>query len=151
VEVDLRKVSHLDTGAVAVLVQAHHMLAREGRALRVQSGPGIRDLVPPVGEGETMTTTVSSQELRVERLPDDFGPVLRFSGDLSAATEDTLHQDLAIASAEGAEREHASPAVTVNVSDCRFEEVEGVLALLDGARRLRRPFGRGHSGDRAVE
>jgi anti-anti-sigma factor len=85
-----------------------------------------------------MTTTVSSQELRVERVPGDFGPVLRFFGDLSAATKDTLHKELAIASAEGAEREHASPAVTVNVSDCRFEEVEGVLALLDGARRLRR-------------
>jgi anti-anti-sigma factor len=69
--------------------------------------------------------------LHLVRLPGEFGPIVRCSGDLSVATAEALRRELALLEPLG----HA--VLTVNLSGCRTLDVDGILTLLHAFKRLR--------------
>jgi hypothetical protein len=90
-----------------------------------------------------MTLQMSHPRLRLARLPGEHGPILRCSGELSAAAASTLGGELALALPAG----HS--VLLLNLSECSSVDVEGLLTILDAFKRLvprRAPPGPG-SGD----
>src|SRR5262249_53878536 len=65
------------------------------------------------------------------RLPGEFGPVLRCSGELSVATAESLRRELALLTSMG----HS--ALTLNLEECTFLDVDGILAFLHACKELR--------------
>jgi anti-anti-sigma factor len=78
-----------------------------------------------------MTTQMSHPRLRLARLPGEHGPILRCSGELSAATASVLGSQLALALPAG----HS--VLLLNLSECNSVDVEGLLTILDAFKRLR--------------
>ena len=81
-------------------------------------------------EGETWQT-YSPPALRLVRLPGELGPILRCSGELSAATAEALQREL------GLLEPLAHPVITVNLADCSYLDVDGILTLLASLKRRR--------------
>ena len=78
-----------------------------------------------------MTQTISPPALRLVRLPGEFGPILRCSGELSVATAEALRREL------GLLEPLAHPVLTVNLADCSYLDVDGILTLLESLKRRR--------------
>jgi len=69
--------------------------------------------------------------LTVDRVSGEYGPVVRCSGELTLQTSGILQQELDRLEPMG----HA--VLTVNLSGCDFIDVDGLMTLLEGYRRLR--------------
>lgn len=78
-----------------------------------------------------MTQTIAPPALQMVRLPGEFGPILRCSGELSAATAEALRREL------GLLEPLAHPVITVNLADCSYLDGDGILTLLEGLKRRR--------------
>ncbi len=78
-----------------------------------------------------MTLTLSPPALRLVRLPGEFGPILRCSGELSVATAEALRRELALL------EPLAHPVITVDLADCSYLDVDGILTLLESLKRRR--------------
>lgn len=78
-----------------------------------------------------MTHPVSPTALRLVRLPGEFGPILRCSGELSAATAESLRRELALL------EPLAHPVITVDLADCSYLDADGILTLLESLKRRR--------------
>jgi anti-anti-sigma factor len=68
--------------------------------------------------------------LRVVRRPGETGPILSCAGDLTAATVESLARELDLL----VELQH--PMLTVDLSGCRFKDLDGMLKVLETLRRL---------------
>jgi anti-anti-sigma factor len=79
-----------------------------------------------------MTAPLSLPTLRLVRLPGEFGPTLRCSGELSVATAEGLRRELALLVSMG------HPALTLSLNDCTFLDVDGILAILHAYKEIRR-------------
>jgi anti-anti-sigma factor len=79
-----------------------------------------------------MITPMSHPRLGIARLSGEHGPILRCSGELSAATAGALGSELALALPVG----HS--VLLLNLSECNSVGVEGLLTILDAFKRLRR-------------
>jgi anti-anti-sigma factor len=79
-----------------------------------------------------MATQTSHPLLGIARLPGEHGPILRCSGELSAATASVLRNELALRLPSGAS------VLTLNLTECGSVDVEGLLIILDAFKRLRR-------------
>jgi anti-anti-sigma factor len=64
------------------------------------------------------------------RLPGEHGPIVRCSGELSVATAEALGAELALALPAG------YSVLTLNLSDCGFLDVDGIMTLLEAFKRL---------------
>jgi anti-anti-sigma factor len=83
-------------------------------------------------EDQPMTSlSLSPPALRLLRLPGEFGPILRCSGELSVATAESLRRELALLTSMG----HS--ALTLNLADCTFLDVDGILTFLHAYKALR--------------
>src|SRR5207248_2430484 len=78
-----------------------------------------------------MTPSLSPPALQLVRLPGEFGPILRCSGELSVATAEALRRELALLMPMG------HPVLTLSLSGCRFLDVGGIMTILDACKRLR--------------
>jgi anti-anti-sigma factor len=74
-----------------------------------------------------MTTAECS--LHLTRIPDEFGPVIRCSGELTAATLEPLRRELELL----APLEH--PVLTINLTGCAFLDSNGILTLFQAFKR----------------
>jgi anti-sigma B factor antagonist len=77
-----------------------------------------------------MSASTLLPTLRVVRRPGVSGPVVSCAGLLSAATAALLEQELELL----VTLQH--PALTVDLSGCRFADVDGMLALLEVIQRI---------------
>jgi anti-sigma B factor antagonist len=77
-----------------------------------------------------MSASTLLPTLRVVRRPGVSGPVVSCTGVLSEATAELLEQELELL----VTLEH--PALTVDLSGCRFADVDGMLALLEAIQRV---------------
>jgi anti-anti-sigma regulatory factor len=77
-----------------------------------------------------MSTSGLLPALRVVRRPGEVGPVLSCAGDLTVATVEVLAQELELL----VDLPH--PVLTVDLSGCRYKELDGMLALLSTLRHL---------------
>lgn len=80
---------------------------------------------------EAILPNVPEDQLTVVRLPGEYGPVVRCSGELTAVTAETLRREVERLEPMG------HPVLTVNLSGCDFIDVDGLMVLLDGYRQLR--------------
>jgi anti-anti-sigma factor len=80
---------------------------------------------------EVASPEVAADRLTVVRLPGEYGPVVRCSGELTAATAETLRREVERLEPMG------HPVLTVNLTGCDFIDVDGLMVLLDGYRQLR--------------
>src|SRR5262245_27559986 len=72
----------------------------------------------------------ASPRLRLVRLPGEFGPVIRCSGELTVATVEALHRELALLAPM------AHFALTINVAECSHVDVCGALEILESYAAL---------------
>jgi anti-sigma B factor antagonist len=79
-----------------------------------------------------MTPQIPPPALRVTRLPGEYGPILRCDGELSVATAEILRRELADLEPMG------HPALTLDLADCDFLDVEGMVVVLHAFRQWRR-------------
>jgi anti-anti-sigma regulatory factor len=77
-----------------------------------------------------MSTSGLLPGLRVVRRPGEVGPILSCAGDLTVTTVEILARELELLVAL------PHPMLTVDLSGCRFKELEGMLALLKTLRQL---------------
>jgi hypothetical protein len=77
-----------------------------------------------------MSTSGLLPALRVARRSGEMGPILSCAGDLTIATVEILARELELL----VELPH--PMLTVDLSGCRFKQLEGMLDLLRTLRRL---------------
>jgi anti-sigma B factor antagonist len=82
-------------------------------------------------ETKTMGEKPSSPELEVVRLPGEAGPILRCAGELTAQTVPALRSELDTL----LPLEH--PGIVLNLTDCGFLDVDGILAVLLAYKELR--------------
>jgi anti-anti-sigma factor len=82
-----------------------------------------------------MTATIHQPALRIVRQPGEFGPILRCYGDLTVATTEMLRRELALLEPLG------HPVLLLDLSHCSSLDVEGILAIVDSFKRLRRNEG----------
>ena len=80
-----------------------------------------------MGDGRPRALT-TLPELRLIRLPGEFGPVVRCFGELSADTVEALQKELLLLEPLG------HPALTLNVSGCASLDTAGALAILRGIK-----------------
>jgi anti-anti-sigma factor len=81
----------------------------------------------------TMTPpSVPPLALRLIRLPGEFGPILRCAGELSVATAEGLRRELALL------RPMSHTTLTLNLADCTYLDVDGILTFLHACKELRR-------------
>lgn len=78
-----------------------------------------------------MGTINPPPSLHVARLPGELGPVVRCSGELTLRTAEILNRELDLLISLG------HPALILNLTGCRFIDVDGLLLILDTYRRLR--------------
>lgn len=71
-----------------------------------------------------------SRRLDITRMPGEWGPVLRCTGELTVATAEVLRRELDLLVPLG------HPAITLNLNNCTYLDVDGVLALLEAYKRL---------------
>lgn len=86
------------------------------------SQPITLDVNPPHGAADQLT---------LERYPGERGLILRCLGELTLSTADRLQREFDRLIPLG------HPVLTVNLSGCTFVDVDGLMTLLDGCRRLR--------------
>jgi anti-sigma B factor antagonist len=79
----------------------------------------------------TLHAGTRPQELRLTRLPGEFGPILRCSGDLDETSVGLLSRELLLLMPMG------HPVLTLNLSGCSFLDSDGVLTILQTFKRLR--------------
>jgi len=77
-----------------------------------------------------MSTSTLLPTLRVVRRPGLSGPVVSCTGALSGAIIEMLERELELLATL------AHPALVVDLSGCRFEDVDGMLALLEALQRM---------------
>jgi anti-anti-sigma regulatory factor len=77
-----------------------------------------------------MSTAGLLPALRVVRRPGEVGPILSCAGDLTVATVEILTRELEVLVAL------PHPVLTVDLSGCRFKDLDGMLALLKALRIL---------------
>jgi anti-anti-sigma factor len=79
-----------------------------------------------------MTTATASPtgSLRLVRLPGEFGPIVRCAGELTVATVEALRRELEMLMPLG------HPVLTLSLTGCAAVDVEGILVVLDAAKRL---------------
>src|SRR5262245_60955057 len=77
-----------------------------------------------------MSASTLLPTLRVVRRPGVSGPVVSCTGEMSEATAELLERELALL----VTLEH--PSLTVDLSGCRFADVDGMLALLEVIQRI---------------
>jgi anti-anti-sigma factor len=65
------------------------------------------------------------------RLPGEFGPVLRCSGELSDATAEALRRELVMLEP----LDH--PVIIINLADCSYLDVDGILTVMESLKRRR--------------
>lgn len=78
----------------------------------------------------------STDRLAIDRLPGEYGPLIRCAGQLTLQTAGALERELDRMAPMG------HPVVTINLSGIDFIDIDGVMTLLDGYRRLRQRGGR---------
>jgi anti-anti-sigma factor len=79
----------------------------------------------------TAMMTISPPALRLVRLPGEYGPILRCRGELSVATAEALRRELALLEPLN------HPVITVNLTDCTYLDVDGILTILQSLKRRR--------------
>lgn len=80
----------------------------------------------------TVTDDTSQKRLHLVRLPGEHGPILRCSGELTVSTVEALRRELDLLLPLG------HPTLTLNLSGCGFLDVDGILAILDTFKRMRK-------------
>jgi anti-anti-sigma factor len=73
--------------------------------------------------------TTAESPLQLTRLPDEFGPVIRCSGELTAATLEPLRRELDLL----VPLEH--PVLTISLTGCTFLDSNGILTLFQAFKR----------------
>jgi anti-anti-sigma factor len=82
-----------------------------------------------------MSVTTRPPTLRIVRQPGEFGPIVRCYGDLTVATTEMLRRELALLEPLG------HPVLVLDLSHCNSLDVEGILAIVDSFKRMRRNDG----------
>src|SRR4029079_15641539 len=82
-----------------------------------------------------MSVTTRPPTLRIVRQPGEFGPIVRCYGDLTVATTEMLRRELALLEPLG------HTVLVLDLSHCSSLYVEGILAVVDSFKRLRRNDG----------
>jgi anti-anti-sigma factor len=77
------------------------------------------------------TPTIAPPALNLVRLPGEWGPRLRCSGELSVATSEALRRELDLLAPL------ARPALILNVSGCRTLDAAGMMTVLHVFRQWR--------------
>lgn len=81
-------------------------------------------------EGTPMSASTRLDELRLVRLPGEFGPILICSGELTPTAVTALERQLERLVPLG------HPAITIDFTGCCFTDLEGLLALIPAFARL---------------
>jgi anti-anti-sigma regulatory factor len=75
--------------------------------------------------------TTLTHDVRIDRIPGEFGPILRCSGKLTGATAAALRQELDVLVETG------HPAVTLNLTGCPELDRDGIAPVLEAYQQLR--------------
>jgi anti-anti-sigma factor len=101
----------------------------------------LNEMFSPPGAGafafeeHPMSVTARPTTLHIVRQPGEFGPIVRCYGDLTVSTTEMLRRELALLEPVG------HPVLMLDLSHCSSLDVEGILAIVDSFKRLRRNDG----------